>query len=718
MKKFLIKFLALTLCFTLCFSFACGNANNGGNGGGTTDQGQLGVHQLNMESTDKFLVKDGKTDYTLVLPANGTDKITTAKNEFVYLFNKATGITISAITDEGLSHNPEAKYISIGETSLFTSSGFSIDRTELTLDGYQIFTKDNTVYLIGGGDYGTIYSVYTFFEMTFNYDTYSGNCVQIETDITEKPLYNYAVKDVPDIYMRTRFYTKVLDANENLATRLRLHSERNDNYVPMFKYLIMNEDGTDVAEYGQDIKYFDKNGNNVQTSAGLGHSVLTICNPIQYLDRNDPENYHPKWYSASDAEISSDFGGGSFTPKQICFTAHGDAEEYQKLVELVALKVKMGLKYKTSAEAPYANYVSVSCEDNVSYCKCSSCKSIIDRHGGAIATTTILLLNDVIPIVEEWMDRTENAAHKRDLHYCFYAYDGMEDAPAVYNEQTGKYEPINGLYINPKIAPRCAIANGLDYQQPLFAEINEGGVKITESWSDICDEYYHYTYMQNYNEYIYMYDCFPFINNETFKYYKSVDTKMWYLESVEHDYALTGWNQLKLYINTKMLWNCNLDVNDLIDNYFNAMFMDAAPIMRDIFNSMRVYYAKIAEEQEFYRLRSNYRSMHKQEYWTISIIETWLDMFNQALKVIEKYKDVDVELYTMLHYNIAQEMVQPAFIKMDVYANDLNIIDYKQSTKLLEDLVNEVGIKNISQYDRADDCAMLTFIEKLKNDRT
>lgn len=662
-----------------------------------------GVHDFSMTPTDRQLVENGASEYVLVLPNVMSTQLVTARDEFVYLFKRATNLTLPVVSDEGLTHDAGHKYISIGETSLLTTANIEIDKDELKYDGYRIVTKDNTIYLIGGSDYGSLFAVYCFFDLTFHYECYSANCIEIDTNIRNKELYNYSVKDIPDIAYRNRNYNKIYGGKNdydlnNFDSRLRFREDNTDNVIRIYKYLVMNADGTDVCDDPDDVRAVPG-----QTSAGLGHSTLMYCPPDVY-NRPEKAEYHPKWFADGES--------------QLCLTAHGDETEYRAMVELMAKKIEMGLRMKPRKAYPDSNYVGLSLEDNTDgLCTCSACMETIGKFDGARSVLNILLLNDIIPVVEEWMNRPENEPYKRDLRYTFLAYDPTEKVPAVYNEATKKYELMPGLTMNEKIVPRNAVINAIDYQSPLFSEINSFGIEQTRAWSDISKEYLLWSYEANYRHYMYLYDSFSFFNNSAFQFYASVGTSMWYLESVEHDYALTAFNQLKLYLNSKLLWDCTLDIDELTANYFNAMYKDAAPLMFGIFNSTRAYYTRILKENNMYKLRSNYLDVNKAEYWSISVLDSWLDMYEDAFGIIEKYKAIDKNVYDMLHYNVAQEMVSPAFIKMELFADSLNIEEYNKSLALLETLVNEVGIKNISQYDRTDDKAMETFILKLKNAR-
>ena len=66
------------------------------------------------------------------------------------------------VSDNGLTFNPQDKYISVGNTEILATSGVAVEQDKLTSDGYRIVTKGNTVIIAGPSDYGTLYGATLF----------------------------------------------------------------------------------------------------------------------------------------------------------------------------------------------------------------------------------------------------------------------------------------------------------------------------------------------------------------------------------------------------------------------------------------------------------------------------------------------------------------------------------------------------------------------------
>ncbi len=107
-------------------------------------------------------------DFTVVIPANATDRETQAAEALVALIEKATGKTLPIVTD---AETPAA-YISLGNTAL--SSAADTARKSLKGDGYALLTKDGNLFITGAdaNGAGTLMGVYGFCEDYLGYRFY------------------------------------------------------------------------------------------------------------------------------------------------------------------------------------------------------------------------------------------------------------------------------------------------------------------------------------------------------------------------------------------------------------------------------------------------------------------------------------------------------------------------------------------------------------------
>ena len=100
-SKILLVFLTAVMMFS---SIGC-NFNKKDDG---ADEGRVptfyGVHDLTATPTDRYMVKDGASDYIVVAPQEQTSYEKTATQEFSYLFTKATGLKLPVIRDDSVEY--------------------------------------------------------------------------------------------------------------------------------------------------------------------------------------------------------------------------------------------------------------------------------------------------------------------------------------------------------------------------------------------------------------------------------------------------------------------------------------------------------------------------------------------------------------------------------------------------------------------------------------
>ncbi len=212
------------------------------------------------------LAKDGATEYKLVVPETPSAKETVARNELTEFFKKSTGAELAVVGDNGLEFNPEDKYISLGGTAILATSGVSVTAEELTLDGYKVVKKGNTVIIAGPSEYGTLYGAYAFLENQIGFRVYAEDEVNYDV-VSELKLREFNLAETPDFERRQVGYYEV---SNNVVYRDRMRVERHGHdwiygshshftIMPKSKYLAAHrdwysEDGTQLCLTNEDMR--------------------------------------------------------------------------------------------------------------------------------------------------------------------------------------------------------------------------------------------------------------------------------------------------------------------------------------------------------------------------------------------------------------------------------------------------------------------------------
>lgn len=657
MKKFKNKFgrifacvltliLAAFMALTGCGDGGGGGGNNGGNnndGDGkdpnvafgnaalTVDKDSPytgGTHTVNISPiSGKYLVKEGKTDYVIVFPAAATARENTAVAELQTYFQAATGIVLTAIPDTAAEWSVTAHYISVGKTSLVESANISVNADVLGQTGVRVATAGESVFLTGAGDYGTLYAVYEFLGYVFDWEAYSDTVITHHTGVTEVPDFEYNVASHQ--YIRT---------NEDLRNRFRM------------------------------IQLQDQ---------AFGFTDNIYHNSLEWISYGKYSS-HPDWYSTYGH--STAVGGGN-----LCYNARGNKSEYNALVAEVAKLMKERVKVN-----PGKIYISFGIQDTQTLCECSACKAMREKYNGSDAASVILMLNDVYDILNEWFEG-EGAEYYCGQKILFFAYHATNKPPVKLNEATGEYEalpidpedPSAGTFDCENIVPWFAETNG-DYLYSLLenGNINKAIADNLKGWGAISDEILFWTYGTNFSEYLTPYYSFEGFQ-ETYRFAAQEGVRMLYAQHQTNNANSTGWERLKGYLNYKLGWNVNYNVNELINRFFVNYFGPAANEMLDMFGEYRIV-GHTQRENGYAVRRSIFANPFQAKYWPRNSLADWKQNVTAALSAIEPLRETDEDMYKVYYSNIATERVWVNYLMVNLYASSLSgdtVTEYRKEIK-------------------------------------
>ncbi len=659
MKKILKIFLCIMLATILLFNSVgcqnCGNTNK-------NQLGEVGTHIFNIKDTDEYIVKNGSSDYVLVVPQNASTEVMTAREDFIELFNEATGIRLETIKDGGdMPHDTNAKRISLGHTSMLKEvlnkdPGDFYD--ELGFDGVKLLTKDKTVFLFGARDYGTTFSVYTFMEIYFNFDQYGRNCYDLDTGVTDVRLKNFDVTDVPDVDFRfsqlgtakpmwdaIRYYELEagLSANDisNRDRRLRLaDGNSGENMIPIYS-----------------VK------GDANSPVGIIHNTNFYVTEADVAENPTVRN---KWRAD---------GGG-----QLCYTAHGDEDAYTELIMHCAEKILFAMSIHTPDKYPRRNYVPFLQLDAGGFCSCEYCKTAQEECGGALIGVMIKLANKIIEKVQELQ---VDLPYKRDdIKIVVFAYAQTQQVPAYYDENKDAWVLYQD-YAKPNEDMCIWVApNRISYTNSIYAPVNEEYKTNIEGWTNFAPEMWFYFYNRYYLDYNYFCDNFNFLNTESIKFIATTNASMILDEIGLTDCSdATAWAQLKMYLGAKLYWNSNLNSAELIKKYFNAMFKEASTAMYEAFTFMRDYMSIYADNSELQLTGSRVNSPTYFPY--SSVLKPYIEKLDEAVNIIEKkYKTSDIATYNLIMSRITVEYLFPYYAVFDLYGSAGSAAPFSETIKV------------------------------------
>lgn len=668
MKKHIFKriFALVTTSVLALGVCGCGGTDNDKNHSGSdrTDGNSYNVvyndnHIFKYEKTNKWLLYQGKTKYKICIPDDASQEIKIARDELVRIFAEATGCTLSVVSDSGKTHDEEACYISLGNNELYASSGLNVDQSQLKRDGSRIITKDRTIYIVGGQDIGVLYGVYDLLNLWFGFETYYSDCYDLEKGVENLALWDFDVTDIPDI-----------DYRQKNGIMFATGSDIDD---AMYSYRLRSQDG-----YG-----------NMLLPIHLGDSRYNEWkvdhNCFWYFPKDEYMATYPEFYASSG--------------EQMCFTAKGDAELFDLMTTIAAEKIEQSLVWYPAAE--YPNYIGVQLGMNDlegQACTCDACTREKNEHNGALSATLIKFLNATGKKVNAWMELPENAAYKREnFQYMFLAYNDEMSVPPVEKDAKGNYIVKEDLKEEGVIiVPYCAL-NRFDFGKSLYDPVNSEVYENGKAWSAAFPNVWSWSYGGFFNDYISFYDYFNFYA-DFYAYLYENDFAFSFPQI--HDWqrgADTGFTALAYYVCSKLAWNSALRIDDLIDDYFAAMYKEAAKPMRQFFDSCRLWFARQSIEEGWGTTAIQLRVSEDRKYWSVGLLNGWMQLLDEAYEAISVYKEGTKE-YQSLKEHIDFEWLAPAKVIISNFENSYKETEYNAIKMKFKTICKDLGVMYIREW--------------------
>ncbi len=610
-KKGFKKIMLALLCLALPVCFAgCAQKNIESGGASPSTQNPYtpsqaeqaeGTHNSTLTETGKKLVENGTTQYKIIAPQDTDWNSTMAVSEFQNFMEQATGAVFDVAN--ATEYNADDKYIVIGQNAYAESAGVSYDRTTLKKTGVRVTTKGNSVFLGGASSKGTLNAVYEFLRQTVGYEIYAKDVIVLDKS-NNVPLYSYDITEVPDFEYNPLGYGSVLTDSVYLARMRSLQSEQ------VFATVKRN----------------------------LWHNSLEIVSPQTYGEHTD-------WYSADG--------------KQLCYTAHGNPDEYAALQEVVFNVIKETVKDK-----PTIDNIPFTIEDNNSWCTCDAC-AMSKQTYGTDSAVVVKFFNDLGEKLDEWIKTNdEGVPHDRAVKLTFFAYYATTDAPVNKNAD-GTYSPkdesvvcrdnVNVLYapIQAMFNERFDSPSNLQYYETL------------KGWSACCDTVSLWIYQTNFHNYMYPYNSWD-VTQYNYKLFSKFNLMYLFDQGQFDNGRATAFSELKYYLTYRLAWDVNADVAKLTQDYFDNVYGPAAKTMIEMYDAERMYMKHLEKNKGV--TGSIYYGIGDAEYFPKYTLDKFLSYTEKALEEIAPLATVDAERYAIYRNHIKIESMFPRFALYNNYS--------------------------------------------------
>lgn len=643
-------------------------------------------HELSVKETSNYLVKNGKSEYTVIFPEEFKSHLTgNAVDEMVYFFKQATGVTLASKPDKDLQFNKTDKYISIGDTALLSQAQAVVDKTELGTSGYSIQTVGNSVFITGGA-YGELYGVYGFLEVYFDFEVYAGDEIYLKSGVSEQKFLDITAKDIPDIEHQIHPFS----SEQTTTHRLRFKNvgdvyagNRGRVWHNVLKGVIPYE------LYGIDIT-----ANQDPYGNAITQNMKDAITSHEMYEEHPEWFNHPEWY-VMEKEKSQDPLGDStkIEPLQINmtiseegWTAEQNAQSQKLFYDVVLYEMKLALEKSNSREMTFTLQDNgYSSEDAISM-------QNFEKYG-THAAEYIQCANYLAGEIRK---------EYPDFRMTIFAYSGVKVAPVKLNAK-GEYEPIDDSVV---LADNVDVMVCISSNRNFGIEdesVNADALKMAKQWEVLAKNskltcwLYNLTYYSNY--FLPNSGMMSIANN--YRYMFEHGYRLIYDQAQYTETALMDWGFLKSYLVSKLRWNVYQDVNELTEDFFANYFKVASKPMLEAFNMEQNRLTEVGMTMEDVTdltigSDNTKKEMLKEEAWSDNFLQQLLAKFDEAYKAIEVYKDSDPTLYKTLYNRITLETFSIRYLRIEIYGKYYGELKNEWLVALGKD-VKEMGITRFGE---------------------
>ena len=396
-----------------------------------------------------------------------------------------------------------------------------VTRTDKTLgeDGFQLKVQGEALTIAGSSVRGALYGVYELLERFGGCRWYASWCEKIPVRDAFKVCANLDDTQTPAFEMRLPFWYDVITHTE-YASRIRC----NCTWRPI------------EPKFG---------GDSYRFGGGLGccHTFDRLV-PLEKYGKTHPEYYAFR----NGARRVNPPPGGRQWYLQLCLT---NPDVLKIVVEGVKERIR---------KDPGARFYGVSQNDNWNYCQCPKCAAV-DAEEGSHAGTVVRFVNAVAAEVEK-------------------EFPGVLIETLAYQFSR---QPPKKTRLRPNVIP-CLCSIECDFARPIPESPYPQNIKFCtdiKGWTSQTDMLYVWDYTTNFRHYTYpLSNVYALQGN--IKFFRDHKVKCLFEQGAQLG-RHGAFGELKAWLLAKWMWNPDLPIKPLLDDFFAGYYGKGAPFVRDYF---------------------------------------------------------------------------------------------------------------------------------------
>jgi hypothetical protein len=317
-----------------------------------------------------------------------------------------------------------------------------------------------------------------------------------------------------------------------------------------------------------------------------GHSYFKLVNPQTYFKTN------PEYFA---------YENGQRKPTQLCMSN----DEVVKIA-IETLKVKM-------IDLPYAEYWSISAEDEIGYCLCEKCRTIHEEEG------------------------TPSGAHLRFVNKIAQAFPDKKFTTLAYTytmRAPSKTKPAPNVYV--MLSTIDAYRTQPIEKEPSAATFR----RALEGWEKITHNLFVWDYTTQFTNYL---APFPELFNlaSNIRYFKAHHVQGIFSQGSGDTYGEMA--ELKSYLIAKLMSNSELNEVELMEDFCKGYYKSAGRYVMDYINLLQTESRKTNRQIDIYGNPVNeYNS-----YLTPELLDQFSTLFDNAEAVVEDNEKIINRIYRL-----------------------------------------------------------------------
>lgn len=712
--KIFKKVLIFILCLILSTSSLIGCKN----------KDKENVDKDVIQETDTFFVNEGKSDFVIVLPDEPRSWEAHAGNEMRDYVLKATNVTLNIIPESSVSSG-QKNLLVLGETKMSDNAGIKVSKAEFGARGYVIKNMDSVVYIRGGDTQGTLYGVYEFLHHQFGFEVYAIDEIAIDVGVTSKKLLAFDLKDIPDIpYMQgVHEYYRYYNAIPGHRMRFNTYNEifiGSDQpwhnvftYVPKKKY--QEQHPKWYTADGKELHY-TAHGDKKELDALLDAVYENMVKMIEadfalgkyYEYIGFMQNDHPSSFpgSGSDARFSRDEIINMIAAELGKSASEINVES--KLSDLGAsdanidqLVKKFNEKYIIQTDANALKSKSV----NDIIASLDSVSELSAKYPRAEAAAMLVhFINRLQTKISAYMQEKnlkDADGNTRKMSIMFFAYEQSE-APPVTTDSNGNILPIDESV---RVHDDATVFMALIRADYMHDYKDSGATARVDGWDAISKNQAFWFYNFYFNMTTFIYVDVIYSMQTYFQMAERVNAQYVFFESPMTKNNYFPFNNLNVYLYSKLGWDVDIDVHEHIDRFFKNYYKDASKTMREYFDSVTSYFAYLKDESVPITGVIGAQNADIRTNWNEGVLTGWTEYINKAFQDIEPLKYTNKTLYDKLYSRILYDSLMPRYLLMKHFATEHftdesfrdELLQFKADCKALEVKVAGEGIPPIEE---------------------